>query len=1126
LAFSYIFDFRPFRKPDDNSLGIILSNSLSLFFLSAIIIKAEENNSASSLGGDLEQQVFGLVLLVILLAGPFILIFQLLFTARRWLTGKRVAKYGQSTIKKKVKKKKKKRAAKVDRRASGTYVDVDAVFDAVKKGVTLQAALLHPDQGLKIDETRESKSKTESKVKQRLIDRAARFADELQSHGLVETKTEFDSGSNFQKKTIDIHRRKSFTRFPTHNQLDGDKLGGTRSATVGYDGSESMSHWMTMTRSESHNIADDTSGVIYKVDLSNEMIPRLMTAERHQKETINGLQGNLSDQSLSLEVGAFPNARMSSQAQTFDNDVSEGVALLQSHSAVEFASEKSRFESVVAQRRRQSGLARQQRARSIGGDEGISIDNAHGRHRAASSENFENYSGLPLRNMIAMRRGSARDLEATHLPVAERGTGLDGLLNHSLGEGHERGSDSDSCSSTSVESGDLNQRRSSHHSASKSSRSSLPSHGSVAFGETGVRDSNGRTHANSGKNSEKDEDSKLSLVAKRKMAGLGFNVMPEAAAARSEVFNAATMSLAERVAKRRGSFTRDLPHLDWNSIGGTGLDIAAAHGGGGGCGRDNGSGELAIAFMSTQAATDAKSSTNTANGKPATRGKKRKPPKKPTKPLSNTNSHRGLPSRISRLWGRKVPSTSAPASDSVQVDDSVSNGTPQAANPKHKAQTPDLSTTSMKTKIESGPEEEDEKNPFLRGSFDGDVPEATAPTMGPMAKTSKESSTLSTNSREAEEDKIEAKSKTPHSTVQVPITNAPPDIKEPVVDPSSSDNSSSDSSSSSDSDSVDSFDDSDGVAAASKKESKGIAPAATPDNGKSEGIDHSEPWETPKALSAPLSSLSGKISLVKPSILDSQLPSESFQAPKDDTSQDNEAPVVDPSSSDDSSSTSSSSSSDSDSDDSFNGTDGDAPVEKKSSSLDDAAVGPVATDQSISRARTANRCSHPQPRESALSPTASPSQSTLVRSSRETVAASRASSKGKHSTPSTSSALRSASPNNARVPGAKRGLGKLIGVRIQSSPNGSRSLGRQRLAPTGVKNSLEKADASGSRTVLRSAATALGGETAASPNSSLAKEELSKESSSSSSSSSSSESSSSSDSDDSDNDDQESALLK
>jgi hypothetical protein len=238
------------------------------------------------------------------------------------------------------------------------------------------------------------------------------------------------------------------------------------------------------------------------------------------------------------------------------------------------------------------------------------------------------------------------------------------------------------------------------------------------------------------------------------------------------------------------------------------------------------------------------------------------------------------------------------------------------------------------------------------------------------------------------------------------------------------------------------------------------------------------------------------------------------------------APVVSPSSSDDSSSDSSSSSSDSDSDYSSDRANGDAAVVEKKSSLVDAAVGPVATDQSISRARTANRCSHPQPRESALSPAASPSQSTLVTSSRETVAASHASSKGKHSTPSTSSALRSASPNNARVPGAKRGLGKLIGVRIQSSPNGSRSLGRQRLAPTGVKNSLEKADASGSRTVLRSAATALGGETAASPNSSLAKEELSKESSSSSSSSSSSESSSSSDSDDSDNDDQESALLK
>ena len=150
LGFSHVFEYRPFRKPDDNTLGIILSNSLSLFFLSAIIIKAEENNADSSIGGDLEQQVFGIVLVVILFAGPSVLFIQMLTFLKRWASGQRTAKYGQSHVAKKTKGKKK---AKAERRTSSQYIDLDAVFEAVnKKGISVKAAISDPEQGLKTDE--------------------------------------------------------------------------------------------------------------------------------------------------------------------------------------------------------------------------------------------------------------------------------------------------------------------------------------------------------------------------------------------------------------------------------------------------------------------------------------------------------------------------------------------------------------------------------------------------------------------------------------------------------------------------------------------------------------------------------------------------------------------------------------------------------------------------------------------------------------------------------------------------------------------------------------------------------------------------------------------------------------
>ena len=253
LGFSHVFEFRPFRNQDDNTLGIILSNSLSLFFLSAIIIKAEENNASSSIGGDLEQTVFGIVLVVILFAGPSVLIVSLIVRMRQWLCGKKKAKFGQSGPVKK--RKNKSKAEKAERRTSSLYIDLDAVFDAVKKGSSLEDAMSNPEQGLKSDKKIVSKGKIVSKIKQRLMERAARFADELEEHRPVETKNEHAASSDRPSSSGGPQRRHYLKGYPTNKNFNSGIQGVDNSETVG-DESKSMGHWMTMTARESHNTSD------------------------------------------------------------------------------------------------------------------------------------------------------------------------------------------------------------------------------------------------------------------------------------------------------------------------------------------------------------------------------------------------------------------------------------------------------------------------------------------------------------------------------------------------------------------------------------------------------------------------------------------------------------------------------------------------------------------------------------------------------------------------------------------------------------------------------------------------------------------------------------------------------
>ena len=70
--FVYIFSKQePFNFPEDNNLCVVLSYSLMFMFLGALLIKISVVQESSH-----DQQVFGIILIVIFLAGPASLMFQ------------------------------------------------------------------------------------------------------------------------------------------------------------------------------------------------------------------------------------------------------------------------------------------------------------------------------------------------------------------------------------------------------------------------------------------------------------------------------------------------------------------------------------------------------------------------------------------------------------------------------------------------------------------------------------------------------------------------------------------------------------------------------------------------------------------------------------------------------------------------------------------------------------------------------------------------------------------------------------------------------------------------------------------------------------------------------------------
>jgi hypothetical protein len=71
FLFCHVFGTHPFKEKDDNELSVVLAWSLTLFFLSAICIKADLAEDSGE-----EQALFGIALTVILATGPILILAQ------------------------------------------------------------------------------------------------------------------------------------------------------------------------------------------------------------------------------------------------------------------------------------------------------------------------------------------------------------------------------------------------------------------------------------------------------------------------------------------------------------------------------------------------------------------------------------------------------------------------------------------------------------------------------------------------------------------------------------------------------------------------------------------------------------------------------------------------------------------------------------------------------------------------------------------------------------------------------------------------------------------------------------------------------------------------------------------
>jgi hypothetical protein len=546
----------------------------------------------------------------------------------------------------------------------------------------------------------------------------------------------------------------------------------------------------------------------------------------------------------------------SSRARQLDEGSVAGMALLESLSAAEEAGEDCRAKTVVEWRRRVGGLMQQrERPLSLGDpstNDDASSENSRCRnnHEASFSDGANNNATLQLRRQVALRRGSIRDLGLAHLPG--HGDGLGGLRRATIGEessGESDGSrrrigssNSGRSSSTSVDSGSLNRPRRAGRSppGSESSRSrsarfsrllsqsseSSPSESDCEYVKmTGLRDSGGGSNGGGGSGGS-GAGAGLSIVAQRKEAGQGLGPMSEAAEARSRAFTTVAMSLAERVAKRRGSFARDLPHLDLESLGGTGLDEKTS-----GSRGSLGGGGSHQALQPARAVDDASKCFATGEATLLASGKK-KQPKKPTKLLSNRKQF------ASTRWFGGSPNAATPSSGDGKTD-SAGDGRSEAVSSA-------LETSPLALTPLLDVRNDDEDNPFLRGSFDDEVPEEAPPPESSAAETLDEQPVLSAESEESTVAFISSEVSLMEPSLQMldsstPLKETPPSnagslkkLQAPGVDSSSSSDLDSDSDSDSDSDA--------GVetqSVAADVERAASPPARSRGGGKEEGIDRS-----------------------------------------------------------------------------------------------------------------------------------------------------------------------------------------------------------------------------------------------------------------------------------------------
>ena len=75
LLFLHLFSKRPFKKRDNSTLGIVLTYSLAFIFLGALLIKVNAQPN-----GELERRIFEIVLVFLLLVGPGLILFNILWS--------------------------------------------------------------------------------------------------------------------------------------------------------------------------------------------------------------------------------------------------------------------------------------------------------------------------------------------------------------------------------------------------------------------------------------------------------------------------------------------------------------------------------------------------------------------------------------------------------------------------------------------------------------------------------------------------------------------------------------------------------------------------------------------------------------------------------------------------------------------------------------------------------------------------------------------------------------------------------------------------------------------------------------------------------------------------------------